>query len=91
MDLNIPNYFYPRKYTITFNKCYSYISQDSGNPCFENDGKGRAPNLNEIEMVGPKQSVSPSALNKNGKYDGGILVNLEYSGIIHILEKNECF
>ena len=27
-------------------------------------------------IVGPKQFVSPSVLNKNGKYDGGILVNL---------------
>ena len=47
--------------------------ETAGHQHFEN----YASNVYFQTLVGPTQLVSPSVLNKNGKYDGEILVNLE--------------
>ena len=75
----LPKYFKRiKKMNKSFQTSYSRISHPFVNPKCATFWKVRDTTvLTIIFLMGPKQLVSTIVLNKNGKYDGGILVNLE--------------
>ena len=75
-----------RKSQIILKTTYFHISQHFGNPKEIFVGKYGTPTINvflKIDfVVGQKQSSISIVLNKNGKQDGGISINLKYLWMI---------